>query len=53
VEARFLRALIGFDVQAPTDEDWPRMADLVEEYADFPPRWYGCVGCSNGRTPGD
>lgn len=36
VEARFLRALAGFDVQAPTDEDWPRIADLVEEYADFP-----------------
>ena len=36
MEARFLRALTGFDVQAPTDEDWPRIAELVEEYADFP-----------------
>jgi len=36
VEAQFLRALAGFDVQAPTDEDWPRIADLVAEYADFP-----------------
>ena len=36
LEARFLRALAGFDVQAPTDEDWARIADLVEEYTDFP-----------------
>ena len=36
IEARFLRGLQGFDVQGPLDEDWPRIADLVEEYGDFP-----------------
>lgn len=35
-EARFLRGLESFDVQGPTGDDWPRMADLVEKYADFP-----------------
>jgi predicted nucleic acid-binding protein len=35
-EARFLRGLQGFDVQAPVAQDWPRIADLVERYADFP-----------------
>jgi predicted nucleic acid-binding protein len=24
------------DVDAPTVEDWPRIADLVEQYRDFP-----------------
>ncbi len=36
VEARFLKSLAVMDVEAPTPEDWPRIADLVEQYADFP-----------------
>ena len=36
IEARFLRGLESFDVQAPISQDWPRIADLVERYADFP-----------------
>lgn len=35
-EARFLRGLEGFDVQAPVAQDWPRIAELVEQYANFP-----------------
>lgn len=35
-EARFLRGLEGFDVQAPLAGDWPRIAEIVEQYADFP-----------------
>lgn len=35
-EARFLRALRDTDVEAPAVEDWVRMADLVEQYRDFP-----------------
>jgi hypothetical protein len=35
-EARFLRSLSGFDVEAPTPEDWPNIAALVERYGDFP-----------------
>ena len=36
VEAMFLRGLEAFDVQAPVREAWPRIAQIVEEYADFP-----------------
>lgn len=36
VEAAFLRAIASYDVEAPAPEDWPRMADLVERYEDFP-----------------
>jgi hypothetical protein len=36
IEARFLRGLEGFDVQAPVAQDWPRIGELVEQYADFP-----------------
>lgn len=36
IEARFLRGLAGFDVQAPLAEDWPRIGELVEQYADLP-----------------
>lgn len=36
VEAGFLRGLEGYEVEAPAPEDWPRMAELVEQYADFP-----------------
>jgi predicted nucleic acid-binding protein len=35
-EADFLRGLSSFDIEAPAPEDWPRMAELVEQYADFP-----------------
>jgi uncharacterized protein len=36
VEARFLRALAVMDVEAPAPQDWSRIADLVDQYADFP-----------------
>lgn len=36
VEAAFLGSLVGFDVEAPTTVDWPRIAELVEHYGDFP-----------------
>src|SRR5438105_1412560 len=36
VEARFLDMLPGFDVLAPLPDDWPRIAELVRQYADFP-----------------
>lgn len=36
VEATFLRSLEAFDVRSPSAEDWPRIAELVEKYADFP-----------------
>jgi uncharacterized protein len=35
-EARFLRGLTKADVQAPFSQDWPRIADLVEQYSNFP-----------------
>jgi predicted nucleic acid-binding protein len=35
-EAAFLRGLAAVDVEAPDSEDFTRMAQLVEEYADFP-----------------
>lgn len=35
-EAKFLRSLAAADIEAPTPEDWLRMAELVEQYADFP-----------------
>jgi uncharacterized protein len=35
-EAAFLRGLRDFDVRAPSGTDWPRIAALVEAYADFP-----------------
>jgi len=35
-EAAFLRGLEDFDVEAPTAEDWPEIADLVERYGEFP-----------------
>lgn len=34
-EARFLRGLRDSDVRAPLPEEWPRMAELVEKYADL------------------
>ena len=35
-EARFLRGLEHFEVEAPLAEDWPRIAEVVERYEDFP-----------------
>jgi predicted nucleic acid-binding protein len=35
-EAAFLGGLAGIDVEGPAGEDFVRMAELVEEYADFP-----------------
>lgn len=35
-EAAFLRALAGMEIEPPSGEDWPRMADLVERHADLP-----------------
>jgi len=36
VEAAFLRSLSATDVEAPTPDDWVRIAELVERYGDFP-----------------
>jgi predicted nucleic acid-binding protein len=36
VEAAFLRSLAELAVEPPLPQDWSRMADLVERYADFP-----------------
>ncbi|MGH2465665.1 MAG: type II toxin-antitoxin system VapC family toxin [Candidatus Limnocylindrales bacterium] len=36
VEARFLEGLASLEVEAPSADDWPRIARLVERYADFP-----------------
>ena len=36
IEAGFLRGLADFDVRAPVPSDWPRIAELVEQYADLP-----------------
>jgi uncharacterized protein len=35
-EASFLRGVGTLDVEAPGPDDFGRMAELVEEYADFP-----------------
>jgi predicted nucleic acid-binding protein len=35
-EAAFLRGLASFDIRAPLPEDWARIAELCEQYADFP-----------------
>jgi len=36
VEALFLRGLARLDVEQPLPEEWSRIADLCEQYADFP-----------------
>jgi hypothetical protein len=36
VESAFLRGLEGLAVDAPLPEDWPRIADLVEQYGELP-----------------
>jgi predicted nucleic acid-binding protein len=35
-EAAFLRGLGLLDVEAPLPDDWPRIAELVDRYRDFP-----------------
>lgn len=35
-EAAFLRGVAALEVEAPSQGDWQRMADLVERYGDFP-----------------
>jgi len=35
-ESAFLRGLGALDVEAPSNDDFVRMARLVEQYADFP-----------------
>lgn len=35
-EARFLRGLESFDIQAPAAQDWLRISELVEQYSDLP-----------------
>ncbi len=36
VEAQFVAALAQLDVEAPTPDEWTRIGELVETYADFP-----------------
>ena len=36
LEARFLQSLEEFDVRAPVSAEWPRIAELVRRYGDFP-----------------
>ncbi len=36
VEAAFLRSLAGLEIEAPTPDEWPRIAELVERYGDLP-----------------
>lgn len=35
-EAAFLRGLGSLDVEAPDSDDFTRMAELVDQYSDFP-----------------
>lgn len=35
-EARFLRGIAQIEVEPPTPDDWDRMAELVDQYADLP-----------------
>jgi uncharacterized protein len=35
-EGRFLRGLEQIEVEAPAADEWSRIAELVEEYEDFP-----------------
>jgi predicted nucleic acid-binding protein len=35
-ESRFLCGVGALDVEAPSEQDFDRMAQLVEQYADFP-----------------
>ena len=35
-ESNFLRGVAALDVEGPSRDDFKRMAELVERYADFP-----------------
>jgi uncharacterized protein len=35
-EGRFIHGMGDLDVEGPSAEDFARMADLIDEYADFP-----------------
>ena len=35
-EARFVRGLGAWDIARPDAADWGRIADLIEQFADFP-----------------
>jgi predicted nucleic acid-binding protein len=35
-ESAFLRGIAELEVEPPTFDDWHRMANLVQRYADFP-----------------
>lgn len=35
VEARFVRGLEDFETLAPGPDDWPRIGDLIDRYADL------------------
>jgi predicted nucleic acid-binding protein len=35
-EAAFVRGLREFEIEAPLADEWSRIAELVEQYADFP-----------------
>jgi uncharacterized protein len=35
-EGKFLNGIAALDVEGPSREDFARMAELVEQYADFP-----------------
>lgn len=32
----FIRGLADVEIEPPTFEDWPAIANLIERYADFP-----------------
>lgn len=36
VESRFLSSLVSCEVEAPHPDEWKRIAELCEAYADFP-----------------
>lgn len=36
IEAGFLAGLADLSVEAPTPDEWPRIADLVKRYGDLP-----------------
>ncbi len=35
-EAAFLRGVAGLEVEAPSPDDWQRIAELVERYGNYP-----------------
>lgn len=36
VESGFIRSLLAMRLEAPEGDDWVRIADLIEQYGDFP-----------------